>query len=137
NPAGRALKAWLEAFNSGDAAKLNAYYQRYELTKSADGTMGFREQTGGFDLLSVEKSEASHIEYLVKEKKGETRAFGALDIVGGDQGGVKNFVLLALPPGASASDFRIDAATGDRVIAGAIAKLNEWYVFAEAATKVG
>jgi hypothetical protein len=137
NPAGRALKAWLEAFNSGDAGKLNAYYQRYEPAKSADGTMGFREQTGGFDLLSVEKSEATHIEYLVKEKKGETHAFGALDITGGDQGGVKNFVLLALPPGGSAADFRIDAATRDRVIAGAIAKLNESYVFPETATKMG
>src|SRR5205823_7101880 len=91
NPAGRALKTWLEAFNSGDAAKLNAYYQRYEPTKSAEGVMGFREQTGGFDLLSVEKNEPNHVEFLVKEKKGDTRALGALDAATGEQGGVKNF----------------------------------------------
>src|SRR5437867_13334163 len=74
SPAGRALKAWLEAFNSGDAAKLNAYYQRYEPAKSADGQMGFRQQTGGFDLVSIEKNEPRHVEFLVKEKKGEPRA---------------------------------------------------------------
>src|SRR5437016_14386535 len=88
SPAGRALKTWLEAFNSGDAAKLNAYYQRYEPTKSAEGVMGFREQTGGFDLLSVEKNEPNHVEFLVKEKKGDTRALGALDAATGEQGGV-------------------------------------------------
>jgi retinol-binding protein 3 len=137
SPAGRALHAWLDAFNSGDAAKLNAYYQRYEPAKSADGQMGFREQTGGFELLSVEKNEPQHVEFLVKERKGETRALGALDVGDGDQGGVKNFVLLALPPRGSVADFRIDAATRDRVIEGAIAKLNESYVFPETATKMG
>ena len=136
SPAGHALKTWLEAFNSGDAAKLNAYYQRYEPTKSAEGVMGFREQTGGFDLLSVEKNEPNHVEFLVKEKKGDTRALGALDAATGEQGGVKNFVLLALPPGGSVADFKIDAATRERVIQGAIAKLNESYVFPETASKM-
>jgi hypothetical protein len=43
---------------------------------------------------------------------------------------VANFSLRALPPGASVSDidFKVDAATRARVIDGAIAKLNEFYV---------
>jgi hypothetical protein len=137
NAAGRALRSWLDAFNSGDAAKLNAYYQRYEPAKSADDAMGFRDATGGFELLSVEKSQPLHVEFLVKEKKGDTRAFGALDVAPGESGTVKHFTLLAIPAGASVADFKIDAAERGRVIDSAIAKLNESYVFPETAKRMG
>src|SRR5262249_43866340 len=53
-PAGRALSAWLEAFNSGDSVRMDAYYKRYEPNKSAESQMPFRRQTGGFDLVSIE-----------------------------------------------------------------------------------
>src|SRR6185369_6358553 len=99
-PAGRVLRTWLDAFNSGEAAKMDAYYQRYEPDKSAEGQMGFRNEVGGFDLLSVEKSQPSHVEFVVKERKGERRAFGAFDLPN-EAGQVRNFVLLAIPPGGS------------------------------------
>jgi hypothetical protein len=56
-PAGRTFQAWLEAFNSGDRARFDAYYQKYEPTKSADSMMTFRNTTGGFELLSIDGSE--------------------------------------------------------------------------------
>ena len=118
-------------------ARLRCYYQRYEPTKSADDVKGFREATGGFELLSVEKSQPLHVEFLVKEKKGDTRAFGAFDVSPGESGVVKYFTLLAIPPGASVADFNIDAAERSRVIDGAIAKLNESYVFPETAKRMG
>lgn len=134
-PAGRVLKTWLDAFNSGEAAKMDAYYQRYEPDKSAEQQLGFRNEVGGFDLLSIEKSQPDHVEFLVKERKGERRAFGALDLPA-ESGPVKNFVLLAIPPGGSVADFRIDAAERTRVIDGAIARLNENYVFPETAKRM-
>ena len=135
-PVGRALRAWLEAFNSGDAAKMDAYYKQYEPTKSAEGQMGFRNNTGGFELLSIEKQDPSHIEFLVKEKKGDTRAFGIIDVKAGDPV-VKGFMLQALPRGGSATDFTIDAATRARVIEGAISRLADAYVFPETAKQMG
>jgi len=54
-PAGRVLTAWFDAFNSGDRAKLDAYVKTYDPKNDADGLMGFRGQTGGFDLLAIEK----------------------------------------------------------------------------------
>ena len=134
-PAGRVLKTWLDAFNSGDGAKMDAYYQRYEPDKSADQQMGFRNDVGGFDLLSIEKSQPAHVEFLVKERKGDRRAFGAFDLPT-ESGPVKNFVLLAIPPGSSVADFRIDAAERARVIDGAIARLDENYVFPETAKRM-
>ncbi len=57
----------------------------------------------------------------------------------GDPAQVASFGLRALPPGAKVSDltFKIDAATRTRVIDGAIAQLNEFYVFPETAKKMG
>jgi hypothetical protein len=65
-PPGRVLKAWFDAFNSGDSARMEAYYKKYEPAKSAAGQIAFRRTTGGFDLVSVEKSELLHLEYVVR-----------------------------------------------------------------------
>ena len=135
NAAGRALSAWLDAFNSGSATMLDAYYKRYEPAKSAETVMGFREDVGGFDLLTIEKSEPQHIEFTVKERKGPRTAFGTFDVTPAD-GRVTHFSLLAVPPGALVADFRIDAVERARVIDGAIAKLDEAYVFPDVAKKM-
>src|SRR5436853_7906761 len=66
NPAGRALTSWLDAFNSGDAAKLNAYYQRYEPAKSADDLMGFRDASGGFEPISRHTSQPLTLDVPIK-----------------------------------------------------------------------
>jgi retinol-binding protein 3 len=138
-PAGRALQAWLEAFNSGDQQQMEAYSHKYEPNHSAEEMMSFRNQTGGFELLEILKSERLQLEFLVKERNSETRAVGNLEVKDGEPAVVTGFGLRALPPGASLSDInlRIDAATRARVIDGAIANLNEFYVSSELAKKMG
>ncbi len=138
-PAGHTFKAWLEAFNSGDRALMDAYLHKYDPSKSLDNEMQFRGMTGGFNLLQIVKSEPLRLEFLVKERRGETKAIGTLDVKEGDPAAVADFGLRALPPGTNVSDlsFKIDAATRTRVIDGAIAQLNEFYVFPETAKKMG
>src|SRR5712664_1650681 len=138
-PAGHTLKAWLEAFNSGDRASLDAYLQKYDPGKPLDREMQFRGMTGGFDLLQIVKSEPLRLEFLVKGRSDGITAFGKLEVRQGDPAQVASFALRAIPPGAKVSDlsFKIDAATRMRVIDGAIAQLNEFYVFPETATKMG
>jgi len=135
-PVGRTFKAWLEAFNSGDRARLDAYYQKYEPNKSADGMMSFRETTGGFELLGIEQSERLRLEFRVKERRSETTAIGMLEVKDGEPAEVTSFMLRAIPKGASVSGFQIDSETRARVIDGAVAKLNEFYVFPETAKKM-
>jgi len=138
-PAGRTLKAWLEAFNSGDRALLDAYLHKYDPSKSVENEMQFRRMTGGFNLLQIVKSEPLHLEFLVKGRGDDTTAFGKLEVKDGDPAQVASFGLRAIPPGTAVSDltFKIDAATRTRVIDGAIAQLNEFYVFPETAKKMG
>jgi hypothetical protein len=137
-PAGRTFKAWLDAFNSGDRAQIAAYVQKYQPKGSVDGLLSFRTQTGGFELLEILKSEPLYLEYIVKERRSDTRAVGKIDVKNGEPAEVANFMLLAIPPGTSTSDinFNVDATARARVIDGAIANLNEYYVDAELAKKM-
>jgi hypothetical protein len=138
-PVGRTFKAWLEAFNSGDRALMETYFHKYDPSKSVDNEMRSRGTTGGFDLLQIVKGEPLHLEFLVKERRSETTAIGKLDVKEGDPAQVASFGLRALPPGTAVSDlnFKIDPATRTRVIDGAIAQLDEFYVFPETAKKMG
>ncbi|MGA2132812.1 MAG: S41 family peptidase [Bryobacteraceae bacterium] len=137
-PAGNVLKAWLEAFNSGDRVRIQAYITRYEPDKPVDAYTGFREQTGGFELLGIDRSEKLSIEFRVKEVASRTTAVGKITVKDADPPQVANFSLRAIPPGMKASEMhmKIDAAARARVIDGAIANLNEFYVFPETAKKM-
>ncbi len=136
--AGRTLQAWLDAFNSGDRGRLQAYLEKYDPAKSVDSELGFRNQTGGFELLSIDKSDPLSIEFQVKEKAGPTKAVGKIQVKDADPAVVVGFRLRAIPPGMAAADMslKIDAATRARVIDEAVAKLNEYYVFPETAKKM-
>jgi hypothetical protein len=135
-PAGRTLKAWLEAFNSGDRAQMEAYIKKFDPARPLDNQMNFRGQTGGFELLAIQKSERTHIEFRVKEKAGPTTAIGRMDVKDADPAEVVSFGVRAVPPGVTDADFGIDAAARQRVIDGAAAMLNEYYVYPETAKKM-
>ena len=79
---GRGLEAWLEAFNSGDRARLQAFVDAHGWPQPIDGLAAFRTQTGGFDLVSVERSDAQSIEVMVKERASETRGIGRIVLTG-------------------------------------------------------
>lgn len=135
-PAGSTLAAWLEAFNSGDRDQLDGYYKTYDPSKKADDVMGFRSRTGGFDLVSIQRNEPLHIEFLVKERAGPTEAFGELEVINTVPARVTKEALLAIAHGATLMGFTIDAQTRTHVIQGATAQLNGFYVFPEVAKKM-
>jgi hypothetical protein len=132
------LRAWLDAFNSGDRAKITAYHARYDPAGSVDGTIAFARQTGGFELLSAEKNGLLRVEFVVKEKASTTQAVGRLEVADADRADIAKFSLRAIPPGLTAADMnvRLDAAARARVVDGVVAKLEAFYVFPETAQKM-
>jgi CubicO group peptidase (beta-lactamase class C family) len=69
-PAGRVLSAWLVAFNSGDAAALQAF----DVAHRPDApplslTQRLRASTGGFTLVRLEKSTQTAITALLDDPK--------------------------------------------------------------------
>jgi hypothetical protein len=136
-PAGRTLQAWLDAFNSADRAKIENYVKTIDPTQSVDGMLGFRNATGGFNLLSIESSEPLHIRFRVKEKGSETTGLGNLLVKDGQPPMVETFGLRALPPGVKIENVVVDAALRQKVVDGIVSNLNEFYVDAPLAKQMG
>jgi hypothetical protein len=66
----------MDAFNSCDRTRIDAYAAKYEPSQNVDRTVAFRDQTGGFDLLDIDKSDRLHIEFRVKEKASPAIGLG-------------------------------------------------------------
>jgi retinol-binding protein 3 len=135
-PAGQTLQAWLDAFNSGDRAKVESYIKMMDSTQTVDSMIGFGKQTGGFDLVSIESSEPLLITFKVKEKASPTVAFASLQLKSIQPAMVENLTVRAVPPGAAIESIKLDAAERQRVIDGVAAKLTEYYVYPEVAQKM-
>ena len=136
-PAGHTLQAWLDAFNSGDRAKVEAYVKMVDKSENVDGMMSFRGQTGGFELIGIESSEPLHVRFRVKEKGGLTTALGNLLVKDGQPPTVVTFGISALPPGAVVENVTIDAAERKKVIDGVNDSLKEFYIDAAVAQQMG
>jgi hypothetical protein len=135
-PAGKALHAWLDAFNSDDRAKIEAYVEAFESQQSVERMMAFHGQTGGFDLLEIDASEPLLIKFRVKEKAGLTIAIGSIQLKDAQSGVVEGFNLRAIPPGAVVENVKVDSAERQRVIDGAAKNLKESYVYSDLAQKM-
>lgn len=135
--AGRVLRAWLEANNSADSARIAAYYRRYQPTLPAGFEPVPRDSARRYDLLTIERSESRRVEFTLRERGGSGTAYGVLAVSEGEPVHVTAFPLRAIRPGASIAALRIDAATRARVIAGAVAQLDSLYVFPAVGTRVG
>ena len=136
-PAGEVLRAWLDAFNSGDSALVDAYKKRFEPDVTVSDELSFRDQTGGFELLSIERSELRHLEFTVRERNSPMTAFGVLDVSSAEPLRVKTRRLQAMGPSVSPAALRIDAQARARAIAGAAALLDTFYVFPDVARRMG
>jgi retinol-binding protein 3 len=135
-PAGHTLQAWLDAFNSGDRAKIEAFVTNIDPTQTVDGMLSFRGQTGGFDLLSIENSEPLNIRFRVKEKGGATIALGSFIVKDGQPAKVASFNLRALPPGAVLENVTLDSTLRKKVLDGIASNLNEYYIEPTAAQQM-
>ena len=135
-PAGKVFGAWLDAFNSGDRAKMEAYIKTYDPQQSVERMTGFRNQTGGFDLLAIEASEPLLIRFRVKEKATPTVGIGSIQLKDAQSASVESFRLRAIPAGAVVESVKLDAAERQRVIDGVAGNLKDSYVYPDLAQKM-
>ncbi|HEY0748127.1 MAG TPA: S41 family peptidase [Steroidobacteraceae bacterium] len=135
--AGAALRWWLDAFNSGDAAQIEAYCAEYRPGEPCAARMiPLSQRTGGFEQLSIRQSQPHHIEFLVTEKTSGGRLRGTLDMGAGDNAKVTGIMLTPIPKDAVLDDVTLDSAARGKIIEGAVAQLNENYVDVNMAKKM-
>ena len=135
-PAGRTLKAFLDAFNSGDHDRLAAYVKEYDPEKNADGLTSFSSQTGGFTLVSILHSAPDNLSFLVHGRGDKVDAYGTLQLASTAPPRVKRMDIRAIPPGAKLDDIQLDGPTRQKAIDAIIGRLTEYYVYPDVAAKM-
>jgi hypothetical protein len=126
--AGHTLEVWLDAFNSGDRARMEKDLKTVDPGRNLDGVVTFRASTGGLNLLSIERSDPLHIWFLVEERNSATRAVGDLLVKRGTPPTVEYLRFRVLPPGASPLVVTLNSALRKRVIDGVAQDLTKLYV---------
>lgn len=135
-PAGKTLQAWLEAFNSGDRAKMVAYVKTIDHQQNVDNMVSFRSVTGGFGLLAIESSNPLHIRFRLKERDSETQALGDITVKDGQPPTVESFGLRGLPPGVEPVNVTLDSQSREKTIHGVASALTDFYVDPDLAKKM-
>jgi hypothetical protein len=138
-PAGRVLAAWLQAFNSGDRAKMDAFAKTYapRLLHPILISAQFRGQSGGLKLMAVTGGDRNTIWFRVQEQSQPTILIGKMEVTAGKEPVIQNCSLSAVPEGAVLEDIRLDAGRRKQIIADVVASLDQFYVYPELAKKMG
>src|SRR3989440_7209471 len=104
-PAGKVLAGYLEVVNSGNKDKLKAFIKghRPDRPDALDRMLDLRWNTGGFNLYSIESSQALNIQAVVREREGNGRD-NRLSVGGSgrEPGVINNHKLGGVSPAAGA-----------------------------------
>jgi Peptidase family S41/N-terminal domain of Peptidase_S41 in eukaryotic IRBP len=135
-PAGQALGSWLEAFNSGNRARIDSFDKARFPAFPLENAMRYRSQTGGFVLLGIEKSAATQVIFHVREKDSPNEKIGVLILSSTDPSVIATLRFTPVPPGAKFEEVTLDATARSRIITAVGKLLDQYYVFPDVAKKV-
>ena len=130
-PAGELLGLWLDAFNSGDRGRIESFIQAHVPEIDLNAALRLRAQTGGYQLLRIEKSEPTKIIFRLLANAAPIEQIGRLKTKPGDASAIAELRVFRIPAGAKFEDIELDTAARARVIDGAARMLEESYVFAD------
>lgn len=123
-PAGHQFAAWLDAFNSGDRAKLLEFLQKSKPEDAAriDGEMGFRRMTGGFEFKKEEESTATRFAGVLKERDSDTFARFEIEVESAEPHHITKLDLRQIPIPA---EFALPRISEDAMLAALRAELDK------------
>jgi len=133
-PAGHALGSWLNVFNSNDSARIESFDKAHVPWLTLERAMDLRARTGGYDLLSIGKSQKLWVTFNAREKATETPISGTLVVKPDDSDAISQ--LSFNPAGPEPDVVTLTAAQRDQVIDGAAKLLAELYVFPDIGKKM-
>ena len=135
-PPGRALAAWLDAFNSGDRARLATFTRTYAPGKDPDDYLGWREDVGGYDLLEIYPGDKTNIFFRVKARTNGVEEIGRLVVEAANPGSVTALGSRRIPPGATVDVMALDAAARARLVEQVAKVFESAYVIPETGKKI-
>lgn len=132
-PAGKALGAWLDAFNSGDRAHGETFLKTYSSRLSLDRHMRWRAETGGYDLLDIYTNDQTHILFRLKARADGGEEIGTIQVSATTPRILTELGTFRVPAGARFEAVTLDDATRARVIDQVTRVLERSYVIPETA----
>src|SRR5690349_11285649 len=104
-PAGKVLGGYLEALDSGNRDKLEAFIKAHRPNRpdALDRMLDLRWNTGGLDLYAVESSQPLNIQAVLHEREGNgTYNRMSVTVSDGDPAVITKISLVLIPPPAGA-----------------------------------
>jgi hypothetical protein len=128
-PAGHALGSWLDAFNSSDSRRIEAFARIHYPWNDPDAMIALRARNGGYTLLSIDNGGKFWITFHAQEKTGGARITGSLVVEPSNPELISH--LLLAPAASDSGKIALTAVERNRVLESAAKLLNELYVFPE------
>ena len=99
-PAAKVLAGYLEALNSGDKDKLEAFVKTHRPDRpgAVDIMLDLRWNTGGLDLHSVESSQPLNIKAVLLEREGGRYNRMSVSVSDGNPAVITNITMVVIPP---------------------------------------
>jgi len=115
-PAGHALSEWLEAFNSGDRARMDAFSRAWSWDANAHGIVQWQTDVGSYELLDVYTNDDSYILFRLKTRTNGQEEVGKLRLKSIDPPVIDQLGAWRVAAGSRFEPVRLDAASRGRVI---------------------
>jgi CubicO group peptidase (beta-lactamase class C family) len=98
-PAAKEFGAWLEAFNGGDRATLQKFFENHapEQSRNLEQQMNFRRMTGGFEFKKTEESTPVRFTAIVKEKESDQFARMTFEVDAANPEHITRIEMRAIP----------------------------------------
>jgi len=135
-PAGRALSAWLDAFNSGERAREESFIETHASGWDLDWMVKWRAETGGYDLLEIYANDPANVFFRIKARVNAVEEVGRLTVSTTEPAAVGEFGTWRVPAGAKVDVVAPDTKTRAKVIERVASLFDEFYVFPDVAKKM-
>ena len=135
-PAGRVFGAWLEAFNSGDRKRLDAFTRSHVPGKDVDTYLGWRADTGPYELLDIFGGDQRNVFFHVKARANGVEEVGRLKISAAGPVVVMELGTWRIPAGVKVDAVPLDAKARAAVIDAVAEAFDSSYVYPDIAKKM-
>ena len=135
-PAGHAFGAWLDAFNSTDRARKEAFIKTYGPWIDPDDSGKWRAETGGYDLLEVYSNDKTNVFFRVKARTTTGEEIGRLTVSETAPVSVEGLITWRIPVGTTLDAVPLDAKARPRLVERVAEAFDSSYVYPEIGKKM-
>jgi hypothetical protein len=135
-PAGHALDAWLDAFNSADRAREESFIKTYAWETNLDDLASWRAETGGYDLLDIYSNDQTTVFFRVKARTNGAEEVGRVTVSATAPVAVTELGTWRIPADAKVDVVKLDATARTNVIDRVAGAFDSFYVYPEIGKKM-